>query len=195
METNPNLNITQSLLEEPDPLPDSEENPLLSTSPVSNPKSELSKVNKVLIISIVVVFLTLLLSYIILSCFPKPYSKLFIGLEKPMYDIRKYKAFELSNQMKILLISDPDVELGGVSIDVGVGSWNEPDELPGLAHFLEHMLFMGSKKYPNVSEFNDFVSQNGGNYNAMTNIENTNFFYTLSSDALEKSMDIFSRYF
>jgi secreted Zn-dependent insulinase-like peptidase len=46
------------------------------------------------------------------------------------------------------LIYEPDCEFSGASMSVNVGSKNNPDDLPGLAHFLEHMLFMGSKKYP-----------------------------------------------
>ena len=189
-------NQPENSFDESDQIGDIEENSLLPNSLYqngSNPKSELSKINKILIVSVMIVILTILFSYVLIYFFPKPYSKLFIGLEKPAFDERKYKAIELPNQMKVLLISDPDSELGGVSIDVGVGSWNEPKNLPGLAHFLEHMLFMGSKKYPNVSEFNDFVSQNGGSYNAMTANQNTNYFFSISSFALEKAADIFSR--
>ena len=36
------------------------------------------------------------------------------------------------------------------SLTIGVGSFSDPPEVPGLAHFLEHMVFMGSKKYPQV---------------------------------------------
>lgn len=182
--------------EEPEQIDDIEENSLLVNNenlPASSLKNELLKANKILIVSVIVVILILIVSFIVISLFPKPYMKLFVGLEKPAYDTRKYKAIELPNQMKVLLISDPNSELAGVSVDVGVGSWNEPDNLPGLAHFLEHMLFMGSKKYPSVSEFNDFVSQNGGSYNAMTQSQNTNYFYTISNSVLDKSMDIFSR--
>lgn len=185
--------------EEPDQISDLEDrsliqNPAADAPPLNNLKVELAKANKILVVSVVVVILTLILAFVIISIFPKPYSKLFVGLEKPAFDTRKYKAFELPNEIKVLLISDSESELAGVSIDVGVGSWNEPDNLPGLAHFLEHMLFMGSKKYPSVSEFNDFVSVNGGSYNAMTGSQNTNYFYSISANALEHSMDIFSRF-
>ena len=186
------------IIEEPEQITDIEENSLIQNPQqprINHLKTELSKVNKILIVSVMVVILALILCFILLSLFPKPYSKIFIGLEKPTYDERKYKAITLPNQMKVLLISDQKSELGGVSIDVGVGSWNEPANLHGLAHFLEHMVFMGSKKYPNVNEFNDFISQNGGTYNAQTGSQNTNFFFTVSSSALENATDIFSRYF
>jgi secreted Zn-dependent insulinase-like peptidase len=55
----------------------------------------------------------------------------------------------------VVLISDPDNEYSAASMSVGVGSMNNPENMPGLAHFLEHMLFRGSKKYPEVDKFVD----------------------------------------
>ena len=71
-----------------------------------------------------------------------------IEIIKPLVDHKKYKYIELPNKLKVLLIHDPESQIASVSLDVGAGSWNEPDEYPGLAHFCEHMLFIGSKKYP-----------------------------------------------
>lgn len=51
---------------------------------------------------------------------------------------------------------------------VGIGSYSDPDNIPGLAHYLEHMLFMGSKKYPKENEYDSFVHLNGGFTNAYT---------------------------
>lgn len=48
----------------------------------------------------------------------------------------------------MLLIHDAESEMASAAMDVKAGSWNEPDEYPGLAHFCEHMLFIGSEKYP-----------------------------------------------
>lgn len=51
--------------------------------------------------------------------------------------------------MKVLLVSDPTTERSAASLSVGVGHMSDPDDVPGLAHFLEHMLFLGTEKYPN----------------------------------------------
>lgn len=40
---------------------------------------------------------------------------------------------------------------------VGVGSYSDPPEIQGLAHFVEHMVFMGSEKYPKENEFDSFI--------------------------------------
>ena len=50
--------------------------------------------------------------------------------------------------MQVMLISDPTCDYAAAAIDVGVGSASDPDAFPGLAHFLEHMLFLGTQKYP-----------------------------------------------
>jgi secreted Zn-dependent insulinase-like peptidase len=68
----------------------------------------------------------------------------------------------------MLLISDDQSEKASVAMNVGVGSFSEPRYLPGLAHFLEHMLFMGSEKYPDVDEFPNLIALNTGIFNAFT---------------------------
>lgn len=44
-----------------------------------------------------------------------------------------------------------------VGLCVGVGSFSDPPEIPGLAHFLEHMVFMGSEKFPSENDFDKFL--------------------------------------
>jgi secreted Zn-dependent insulinase-like peptidase len=48
-------------------------------------------------------------------------------------------------------------------MDVFVGNGSDPEQWNGLAHFLEHMLFLGTKKYPDAGEYQDFIKSNGGN--------------------------------
>ena len=43
-----------------------------------------------------------------------------------------------------------------------MGSFSDPDKLQGLAHFLEHMVFMGSSKYPDENSYDEFIQKNGG---------------------------------
>jgi len=83
-------------------------------------------------------------------------------LIRPANDKRVYKEILLENGIKVLLISDPSTQISAASMDVGVGSMSNPENLLGLAHFLEHMLFRGSKKYPETSKFVDYVVKNSG---------------------------------
>ena len=68
---------------------------------------------------------------------------------KPDLDTRQYRAITLANNLTCLLVSDPltDVEAG--SIHINSGHFQDPAHRPGLAHFHEHMLFLGTEKYPN----------------------------------------------
>ena len=56
---------------------------------------------------------------------------------------------------------------------VGVGTYYDPPECQGMAHFLEHLLFMGSKKYPEENAYDKFMSTHGGSDNAFTELEHT----------------------
>lgn len=111
------------------------------------------------------------------------------------YDTRSLEAFTLPNQLKVLLISDPEAEKAAASLDVAVGSGANPAEIPGLAHFLEHMLFLGTEKYPEADSYQSYISANGGSHNAFTAYENTNYFFDVRPDALAGALDRFSRFF
>jgi len=74
---------------------------------------------------------------------------------------------------------------------INIGSLNDPKDLPGLAHFCEHMLFMGTKKYPRENEFAQFVTQNGGCNNAYTAIDHTNYYCSSKTDALKPLLERF----
>ena len=77
---------------------------------------------------------------------------------KPLNYIRDFKGGILDNKLKYCIIKDINIDYSCVACCVGVGSRKDPKEFHGLAHFLEHMLFLGSKKYPDSEYFNDFIS-------------------------------------
>ena len=64
---------------------------------------------------------------------------------KSSEDKRQYRGYVLSNGLKVVLISDPETDISAASLEVNVGSMYDPHQIHGLAHFLEHMLFMGTK--------------------------------------------------
>ena len=65
---------------------------------------------------------------------------------KPATDNKEYRAVELSNGLKVMLVSDPTTETAAAAMNIHCGSFQDPLELPGLAHFHEHMVFLGTKK-------------------------------------------------
>lgn len=65
----------------------------------------------------------------------------------------------------------------------------DPAKTPGLAHFLEHLLFMGTEKYPDEAEYNVFLSEHGGSSNAYTDSEDTNYYFDVAAPHLEQALD------
>jgi len=60
------------------------------------------------------------------------------------------------------LISDPGADQSAAALSVEVGSWQDPKEYPGMAHFCEHMLFMGNKSLSSEFEYMQFIADHGG---------------------------------
>jgi secreted Zn-dependent insulinase-like peptidase len=110
-------------------------------------------------------------------------------------DEKQYRYLELDNDLKVLLISDPKADRAAASLDVHAGSLQDPALRPGLAHFLEHMLFLGTKTYPVAGEYQAFISQHGGSHNAFTAQEHTNYFFEIDAKKLHGALDRFSRFF
>lgn len=112
---------------------------------------------------------------------------------KSKTDYRNYKYVKLENNIEALFIHDEKATVSSVSLSVGCGSYE--DTIPGCAHFLEHMLFMGNKKYPDEKYYSSFILSHNGYCNAYTAGDHTNYYYTIDSNYLERSLDIFSQFF
>ncbi|XP_041861984.1 nardilysin b [Melanotaenia boesemani] len=78
---------------------------------------------------------------------------------------------------------------------ISVGSFSDPDELPGLAHFLEHMVFMGSEKYPAENGFDAFLKKHGGSDNASTDCERTIFQFDVQRKYFREALDRWAQFF
>ncbi|MFL0796945.1 MAG: insulinase family protein [Cellvibrionaceae bacterium] len=118
-----------------------------------------------------------------------------LTLITPDNDDRLYRHLVLGNGLPVLLVSDPSSEKSAASLDVNVGAGNDPIEKPGLAHFLEHMLFLGTEKYPKAGEYQEFISAHGGNNNAFTSYDHTNYHFDVASEYFEPALDRFSQFF
>ena len=78
---------------------------------------------------------------------------------------------------------------------MNVGHFSDPTDREGLAHFLEHMLFLGTKSYPDGSEYQKYMSQHGGSNNAWTATEHTCFFFDIHQQHFSAALDRFSQFF
>jgi insulysin len=67
-------------------------------------------------------------------------------LERPSLDDRLYRVIELPNKLQALLVHDPETDKASASMNVGVGNYSDDNDMPGMAHAVEHLLFMGTKK-------------------------------------------------
>ncbi|GJD08019.1 Insulin-degrading enzyme [Galdieria sulphuraria] len=116
-------------------------------------------------------------------------------IEKPKFDTRQYRALCLNNELRVLLISDAESEKAAAALNVSVGYFSDPPQIPGLAHLLEHLLFLGSEKYPDESEYHLYLSQHGGTCNAFTAEENTCFHFDVTDQRLSGALDRFAQFF
>nr|XP_022903817.1 insulin-degrading enzyme [Onthophagus taurus] len=121
--------------------------------------------------------------------------KRFNDIVKSAEDKRLYRGLILANNMKVILVSDPTTDKSAAAMDVGVGYLSDPDNIPGLAHFCEHMLFLGTEKYPNENDYNKFLSEHGGSSNASTTHDHTNYYFDIVPDQLPNALDRFSQFF
>uniref|UniRef100_A0A4X2LTN1 Insulin degrading enzyme n=1 Tax=Vombatus ursinus TaxID=29139 RepID=A0A4X2LTN1_VOMUR len=110
-------------------------------------------------------------------------------------DKREYRGLELVNGIKALLISDPTTDKSSAALDVHIGSLSDPPNIAGLSHFCEHMLFLGTKKYPKENEYSQFLSEHAGSSNAFTSGEHTNYYFDVSHKHLEGALDRFAQFF
>ncbi len=120
---------------------------------------------------------------------------LFVGSLSAKESERVYRSFTLENGLKVILVSDPEINVSSASIDVGVGSLADPTDRQGLAHFLEHMLFLATEKYPKLNEYGEYLKSRGGYSNAFTAPDQTNYHFEVSHEGLWEAMDRFAQFF
>ena len=87
------------------------------------------------------------------------------------------------------------LKMSAAGLCVNMGSFSDPEDIPGLAHFLEHMVFMGSKKFPGENEFESFIARNGGYDNAHTDCETTVFWFESPRRHFHEGLDRFAQFF
>ncbi len=110
-------------------------------------------------------------------------------------DRHHYRAITLDNGLRATLIQDPGASVAAAALLVQAGSNQDPDDMPGLAHFLEHMLYLGSERYPEADGYRDFITRSGGSFNAATYQTNTVYHFRIPQQALPEAMDRFGQLF
>ena len=118
-----------------------------------------------------------------------------VTVRKSPNDERQYRYIELDNKLRVLLVADATTDRAAAALTVYRGSFHEPSDRPGLAHFLEHMLFIQTGKYPEIDGFQGYISANGGSSNAYTAGDHTNYFFDIQPAAFDAALDRFGRFF
>ena len=126
---------------------------------------------------------------------PAPALGVAVGIERSPADTRDYRALTLENGLEALVVSDPSADEAAAALDVNVGSANDPEGRPGMAHFLEHMLFLGTGKYPDPGEYDRFITEHGGFSNARTGFAHTSYFFEVDAAHLAGALDRFAQFF
>ncbi len=110
-------------------------------------------------------------------------------------DPRQYRHLVLANGLTVLLVHQADSEKSAAALTVNVGHFDDPIEREGLAHFLEHMLFLGSAAYPQAGEVQQFISEHGGSHNAWTVTEHSQFYFDLEQQHFADGLSRFAAMF
>ena len=143
-------------------------------------------------------FLILLIGiiiYYLIEKFYDSYTEVIpsLNITKPLSDESTYKLIRLHTGLEILLIHDPFTKSSASSLAVNAGSIY--DNTIGMAHFCEHMLFLGNKRYPSPSIFVDNLNKYKGEYNAYTSKDKTVYFFEINNNGFEEQFKIFSSLF
>ncbi len=94
----------------------------------------------------------------------------------------KYEQFELENGLKVIVHEDKSTSFITFNLLYNVGSKNEHPSKTGYAHLMEHLMFSGSRTAPN---YDKPIDNAGGESNAFTNVDVTNYYITLPKDNIE----------
>ncbi|MAD74758.1 MAG: peptidase M16 [Rheinheimera sp.] len=118
-----------------------------------------------------------------------------VHIKQSPNDNRVYQHLTLDSGLTVLLVQDKNAEKSAAALTVNVGHFDDPADYQGMAHFLEHMLFLGSENFPEAGEYQQFISQHGGSHNAWTGTEHSHFYFDIDTPQLQQAVARFSDMF
>ncbi|KAJ3056137.1 hypothetical protein HK097_007969 [Rhizophlyctis rosea] len=118
-----------------------------------------------------------------------------LAILTPQLKHRRIEKVVLQNGLKGIVISDPTTPTTGAALSVEAGSWSDGRH-EGTAHFLEHMLFLGTKKYPSESEYERYIFDSNGILNGYTAPTHSLYYFSgVHPERFDGALDRFSRFF
>ncbi|MDO9623973.1 MAG: pyrroloquinoline quinone biosynthesis protein PqqF [Pseudomonas sp.] len=106
----------------------------------------------------------------------------------PLTHVAQPESWQLANGLQVSILSLPGTAKAAISVRVAAGSHDEPADYPGMAHFLEHMLFLGSSGYAVEQSLMAFVQGCGGQVNASTQARHTDYFCEVPADRIDEAL-------
>ncbi|GHO45609.1 M16 family metallopeptidase [Ktedonospora formicarum] len=103
-----------------------------------------------------------------------------------------YERTTLPNGLRLLTTSMPGMRSASIAFFFTVGSRNEDSSIAGVSHFIEHMLFKGSRRYPTARAISEAIEGVGGVFNGSTGKELTNYTARVPADQLFNVMEVFA---
>lgn len=101
-----------------------------------------------------------------------------------------YKKTTLPNGLRILTVPMKNTETVTVVIMIGVGSRYETEREAGLSHFIEHMMFKGTKKRPTTLDISETLDSIGGEFNAWTSVDKTMYYAKVDAKHIGTALDV-----
>lgn len=126
------------------------------------------------------------------------------AIDKSVSDKKDYRLVTYNDsQLEVLLVSTKLLHGNNIehaksaaACSINVGSFADPKGIAeGCAHYIEHMIFMGSEKYPGENDYDSFITSHGGFDNAFTEQDCTVYYFDISTEYLEPALDRFAHCF
>jgi insulysin len=108
-------------------------------------------------------------------------------------DKRNYYTYNLPNDLRVFIITDDNIDIASAAMLVKIGYYY--DTIPGIAHFLEHMLFTGTKKFPEENHFSSFIAKHNGTHNAYTTHDHTCYYFSVAEEGFSSALENFGDFF
>ncbi|EJC99289.1 uncharacterized protein FOMMEDRAFT_94516 [Fomitiporia mediterranea MF3/22] len=116
-------------------------------------------------------------------------------VQRSYMDGRRYAVIRLDNHLEATVVNDVHASTSAACMSIAAGRFNDPEDMAGAAHACEHLLFMGSRKYPEENAFDKYCDLNSGYNGAGTGPSDTEFYFQVASDALAGALNYFSAFF
>ncbi|EJC99129.1 uncharacterized protein FOMMEDRAFT_113079 [Fomitiporia mediterranea MF3/22] len=116
-------------------------------------------------------------------------------VEKGSLNDREYRIIRLKNRLEATIVRDKDADMSGACMDVSTGYFHDPDKMPGIAHWCEHLMFRGTKEHKSENGYDKYLSLHSGESNAHTTGSYAEFHFEVDSDALKDAVVLFSEFF